>query len=153
VRKARRAGAPFGGRKPGRSQGNPMARGLGRRKTAGIQGRKGRAGGGDALRSGRAEGEPERSESPGEHAPPSRTNPPGGNQGDGFSGGGKPLKRRCKAVRFRRKAQERKEERKLHLDHPRGEKALKGEAHERWRLKEASKGNGARRHVMRVAKP
>jgi hypothetical protein len=32
-------------------------------------------------------------------------------------------------------------------------KALKGEAHERWRLKEASKEEGAEPHVKRVAKP
>jgi hypothetical protein len=44
-------------------------------------------------------GEPERSESPGEQELPTRINPPGSNEGDGFSGGGKPLKRRCKAVK------------------------------------------------------
>jgi hypothetical protein len=82
-----------------------------------------------------------------------RINTPGREKGDGFPGGIKPLKRQCEAERFCGKAQERKGRRKRRPDHPGGEKALKGEAHERWRLKEISKGVGAERHVKRVAKP
>jgi len=88
-----------------------------------------------------------------EHPPPTRTNPSGGSEGDGFLGGSKPLKRRYEAERFCGKAHERIGRRKRRSDRPGGDKALKGEAHERWRLKEASKDAGTRRRVERVAKP
>ena len=78
-----------------------------------------------------------------------RINTPGREQGDGFPGGIEPLKRQCEAERFCGKAQERKGRRKRRPDHPGGEKALKGEAHERWRLKEISKEVEAERHVKR----
>lgn len=71
--------------------------------------------------------------------PPIRTNPSGSVKGDGFPGGSKPLKRRYEAARFCEEAQERRGERERSSDHLRGDKALKGEAHERWGLKKASK--------------
>lgn len=74
-----------------------MARESGFRKNVGFQGRKGNFGRVDDVRNGSAAGEPERSESPREQEPPTRANPPGGTKGDGFPGGIKPLKRRCKA--------------------------------------------------------
>jgi hypothetical protein len=61
-------------------------------------------------------------------------------RGTAFQRGSKPLKRRYKAERFCRKAHERIGRRKRRSDPLEGDKALKGEAHERWGLKEASKG-------------
>jgi hypothetical protein len=119
-----------------------MAHESGFREGVGFQGRKGMAGGVDDFRQGSAAGEPERSEHPREHEPLTRVNPPGGTKGDGFSGGIKPLKRRCKAegVLWKSARAERGEETLPRS--PERSKALKGEAHERWRLKEASKESG-----------
>jgi len=129
-----------------------MACGLGFRKGAGFEGRKGISGGVEDFRKGSAAGEPERSQSPREQEPPTRANPPGGTKGDGFPGGSKPLKRRYEAegVSWKSAGAERGEETLPRS--PGRRKALKGEAHERWRLKNASKGLGMR-HAMRVAKP
>jgi len=66
---------------------------------------------------------------------PTGSNPPGGRKGRGSCDGSKPLKRRWKAARFFKKAQERTGERELFFDHRTGDKALKGEAYERWGLK------------------
>jgi hypothetical protein len=153
VGKAIRAGALFGGKEPGRRQRSPMAHESGFRKGAGFQERKGMSGGVDDFRKGSAAGEPERSESPREQEPLTRVNPPGGTKGDGFPGGIKPLKRRCKAeVVLRKSAGAERGEETLPRS-PGRSKALKGEAHERWGLKEASKELGVDRHAMRVAKP
>jgi len=85
---------------------------------------------------------------------PAGTKTPGCKKGHGSRDGTKPLKRRWKAARFSKKAQERNEERELFFDHRAGDKALKGEAYERWGLKEASKGSRAKEtHIERVAKP
>jgi hypothetical protein len=65
-----------------------------------IEEMKGEGKEGDALFLAFLEGEPERSQVPREHEVPSWTNPPGGNQGHGFSRGSKPLKRQLKAERF-----------------------------------------------------
>jgi hypothetical protein len=46
----------------------------------------------------------------------------GSRKGYGFSGGMKPLKRRCEGVRFRKEAQERRVEGKLSYDPLRGGK-------------------------------
>jgi len=153
VGKARRAGALFGGREPGRRQGNPMAHEPGFRKGVGFQERKGISGGVEDLRKGPAAGEPERSESPREHQPPTRANPPGGRQGDGFSGGIKPLKRRCMAVEVLWKSAGAAGGGETRPRSAGRRKALKGEAHERWRLKQVSKELGVDRHARRVAKP
>jgi hypothetical protein len=65
----------------------------------------------------------------------------------------KPLKRRCEAERSHKKAQEWKEE-AVTLLRPSGRsKALKGEAQERWELRDASKGYEVTLYVKRVAKP
>jgi hypothetical protein len=56
-----------------------------------------------------SEGEPERPEGPGEHGIPARMKNLGSRKGDRFFHGINPLKRRYKAGRPRRKAQERKE--------------------------------------------
>jgi len=153
VGKATRAGALFGGRQPGRGQRNPRVHESGFRKGAGFQERKGISGGVDDFRRGSAAGEPERSESPREHRPPARINIPGGTKGDGFPGGIKPLKRRCKAEGVLRKSAGAERGGETRSRSPGGSKALKGEAHERWGLKQASKGSGMDPHVMRVAKP
>jgi len=65
----------------------------------------------------------------------------------------KPLKRRCEVERFYKQAQEWKEEAVTLLRSSGRRKALKGEAHERWRLKKAFKGRGVKFYVTRVAKP
>jgi hypothetical protein len=130
-----------------------MAREFGFRKGVGFQGRKGMAGGVDDFRQGSTAGEPERSEGPGEHEPLARFNPPGSTEGDGFSGGIKPLKRRCKAEGVLRESAGAERGEETLPRSPERRKALKGEAHERWRLKQASKGLGVDRHAMRVAKP
>jgi len=49
--------------------------------------------------------------------------------------------------------QEQREVEVTHLRSSGRRKALKGEAHERWKLKEVSKECGAKFYVMRVAKP
>lgn len=72
---------------------------------------------------------------------------------DGFSDESKPLKHRCKVERFYKKVQERREVEVTLLRSSERSKALKSEAHERWELKEVSKGHGASFCVDRVAKP
>jgi hypothetical protein len=152
VKKARRAGALFGGRTPGRRQRGPKVRGTGFRKGVGSEERKGMAGGGDDLRQGSAVGEPGRSEGPREHEPPTRANTSGSTKEDGFSGGRKPLKRRCKAEGVLRLSARAERDEETLPRSPERRKALKGEAHERWRLKHVSKGCGVK-HATRVAKP
>jgi len=71
--------------------------------------------------------------------PPTWPKKPGSYKEDGFLGGIKPLKRRCKAERFYGKAQERKEERVTFFRSSRRSKALKSETQERWRMKKTSK--------------
>ena len=77
-------------------------------------------------------------------APP-RPKPSGSNRGYSSSGGSKPLKRRYKAVKSCRKAQERKDPEETPARSLDGKKALKGEAQERWGLKKAPKDWRAKR--------
>jgi len=72
---------------------------------------------------------------------------------DGFSDGIKPLKHRCKVERFYKKVQERREVEVTLLRSFEESKALKSEAHERWKLKEVSKDYGVECCIKRVAKP
>jgi hypothetical protein len=74
-------------------------------------------------------------------------------KGYGFSGGNKPLRRRCKAAEVMQ-GSARAEVVVGNDGSTTGEelKALKGRAHERWKLKDASKGRGAD-SIERVAKP
>lgn len=65
----------------------------------------------------------------------------------------KSLKHRCEVERFYKKVQERREVEVTLLRSSERSKALKGEAHERWKLKEVSKGSGASFYIQRVAKP
>jgi hypothetical protein len=65
----------------------------------------------------------------------------------------KSLKHRCKVARFYKKMQERREVEVTLLRSSGRSKALKGEAQERWKLKEVSKGSGANFYIQRVAKP
>jgi len=66
VRKARQAGALFGGRLPGRGQRSPEVCWLIHREVGEVERREGALGSGEDFLGGFAEGEPERSESPGE---------------------------------------------------------------------------------------
>lgn len=72
---------------------------------------------------------------------PPRINTPGSKEGHSCPGGSKPLERRCQAEKFGRKAQERKRALERVNRSPGWKKALKGEAHECWGLKEASEGS------------
>jgi hypothetical protein len=89
--------------------------------------------------------------SPGKQSAQPRINHPG-SQGRGWPGGMKPLRRRCEAVGFRKKARERKGVREIDPRSTGRRKALKGKAHERWRLEYASEVPGADA-AERVAKP
>jgi hypothetical protein len=60
------------------------------------------------LTGGRAEGEPERSESSREQTVPTRAKHLGSKEGHGFLSGRKPLERRGEVERFHREAQERR---------------------------------------------
>lgn len=71
---------------------------------------------------------------------PTQTNHLGSKKGHGFLGGMKPSKRRGKVVRFFQEAQGRRQGLGRVFGSPGRRKALKSEAHERWGLKEASKG-------------
>lgn len=73
---------------------------------------------------------------------PTRAKHSGSDEGHGWFGGRKPLRRRCEAVWSRREARERREDRETGLRSSGWSKALKGEARERWRLKNASKDWG-----------
>jgi len=123
------------------------------REAVGVQGWKG------VSEGEMPSGEGRRRESPrGLNAQESNCPRPGlilrdGPRGTAFQCGIKPLKRRYKAEGFCKEAQERIGRRKRRSDHLEGDKALKSEAHERWGLKEASKGVGTKSHVQRVAKP
>jgi len=59
-------------------------------------------------------------------------------KGDGFSGGSKPLKRRCKAVVVLQGSARTERGEETLLRSPGRNKALKSEAQERWWLKEAA---------------
>jgi hypothetical protein len=85
-----------------------------------------------------AEREPERPESPGEHAAPPRPNPTGSEE-YGFSRGMKPLGRRSEAEKFRKKARKRKGRKETPSRSRKRKKALKGKTQECWKLKEVSK--------------
>jgi hypothetical protein len=94
-----------------------------------------------------------KAEGSGEHATPTRTNPPGSNKGFGFLGGMNALKRRCVADEVMQKSARANRGDGNVVSTTEGEvKALKGETHERWGLKEASKG-GETESAGRVAKP
>jgi hypothetical protein len=123
ARNIRQAGAFFGRRKPGRGQRNPEARSPDRREAAGREEREGSSGKGDASRGGSSEGEPGRWRTPGEHTAPIRLNRPEGNEGHGFPGGMKPLKRRYEALTgLVGKRRSGTGEGKPSFDHPGGEK-------------------------------
>jgi len=68
-----------------------------------------------------------------------RTNPSGGVEGHGSLGGMKSLERRHKAHRVLWESAGTKRGWETDFGSPKGRKALEGEAHERWGLKEASK--------------
>lgn len=88
-----------------------------------------------------------------EHTIPTWTNPPGSNKGFGFLGGMNALKRRCVADEVMQKSARAKGNAgNVISTTEREDKALKGETHERWELKEASKG-GETKSAERVAKP
>lgn len=88
-----------------------------------------------------ADGKPERSKGLGEHVPLARTNPLSGKRrGDGFSGGIKSLGRRLKAGMVLGKSARAEGVRETCFRPRERRKALKGEAHECWELKKASKG-------------
>lgn len=75
-----------------------------------------------------------------------------GDREHGSGCGEKPLERNLQVVWFGGEAPERTGFREGSASWP-GMKALKGEPRECWRLKEVSKGVGARRFAERVAKP
>jgi hypothetical protein len=87
------------------------------------------------------EGEPKRPESPREQKVPPRINRSGSKRGTRLTGrekaAGAPV---SSSERFDRKAPERRERRETFFRSFCRRKALKGEAQECWRLKEASKG-------------
>jgi hypothetical protein len=139
VGKARRAGALFGGREPSRGKENPGVPGGWGRKALIFEGREGARRGRRSSR-GSAEGEPERSESPGEQELPARNKHSGGRKGDGFSGGKKPLERGCKAEQVLQGSAGAEGNPETGTRSPGRRKALKGEAQERGELKEASLG-------------
>jgi len=86
---------------------------------------------------------PERSKSSGEHEVPTRPNPLGSNQGHGFLGESKPLKRRYEAQRsFVGERRSGEGNSKGILRSLRRRKALKSEAQERRELKEVSTDGG-----------
>lgn len=140
MRKARQAGAHFGGRKPGRVQKRPWGPGAGWLRGRRVKRARGDLRGGDDLLSGHTEGEPERFKGPREQMPPTRRKTLGSKEGDGSVGGIKPLERRREAYKvLRESAGAERGEGTL----PRsltGRKALKGEAQGCWGLKEASEG-------------
>jgi len=141
VRKAIRAGALFGGRLPGRECLTPLgfrddlvARPFRRKNERGGSGR-------DAPGRAFAEGAPERSERPREHAAPPRTKPPGKQKGARLSrreqSAGAPAPSRDGLAR--KSGSGRKKGRPFFRS-PGRRKALKGEPQECRKLKEASRG-------------
>lgn len=74
---------------------------------------------------------------------PTRINRSGSEKGHGFFGGRKPLERRCKAVKVLQGSAGAEGRRETFYRSPGRRKALKGEAQERWGLKEASEGSAS----------
>lgn len=70
---------------------------------------------------------------------PTRTNPLGCSEEHGFLGGSKSLEHRCKAFSVLRQSARAERNGEILFGSPKGRKALKGGAHERWGLKDASK--------------
>jgi len=116
VGKARRAGALYEGREPGIPQRDPEVRDSMRCKAFWVEGREGDLRRGEDVSGGWGEREPERLKGPGEQGPRPGLKSWGAREGYGFSGGMKPLKRRCEVVRFRKEAQERRGEGKPSYD-------------------------------------
>jgi len=83
---------------------------------------------------------PERLKSPREQQVPARTNPLGSRKGARLSWGGRRWSADARPKRLCRKAQERKRREETFFNSLGRRKALKGEAHERRELKEASTG-------------
>jgi len=79
-------------------------------------------------------------ESPGEQELPARIKRSGGDKGDGFSDGRKPLERRCKAEQVLQGSAGAERSSETGISSSGRRKALKGEAQERGELKEASEG-------------
>jgi len=144
VGKARRAGALYGGRRRLGERRDPEAPGTHDRKVVGER---------------RAGGEPRRETlfgwileesarevtSPGEQGPRPELTVWGAKRGTAFSVGASRWSAGARPEWFRREAQERRRDGKRSFDHRRGAKALKGEARERWGLKEAFKGLASER--------
>jgi hypothetical protein len=78
---------------------------------------------------------------------PTRRKTSGCDEGNGFPGGIKPLKRRREALRVSRESAGAERRRVTFGRSPGRRKALKGEAYERWELKEAPEG--ARAQIRR----
>jgi hypothetical protein len=97
-------------------------------------------------------GSAQEAESSREHELPTRTKPPGASRKTAGLVGCKPLKRRYQALGVWYESA-RAEHLRETIDGPQDRrKALKSEAQERWRLKEATKGKRANT-IERVAKP
>jgi hypothetical protein len=139
VGKARRAGALYGGRRRLGERRDPEAPGAHDRKVVGF-----RRAGGEPRRETRfgwiLEERAREVESPGEQGPRPELTVWGAKRGTAFPVGESRWSAGARPEWFRRKAQERKGEERFCPDHRRGAKALKGEARERWGLKEAFKG-------------
>lgn len=141
--KAREAGALYGGREPSRWIRIPEVPRLRDRKVSKVEETRGRVKG-EMPFTGSGGGRASEVASPGEHAVPVRTKPPDTTRETAHPWGqaveaqapsrwGLVVKRKGGEVRGNP------------IRITGGRKALKGEAHERWRLKETSKGSGGPR--------
>lgn len=120
----------------------------------GSEERKGSAVRGDASRRGSSERAPERWISPREHTSPTRRKKSGCEQGERLSGWDQAAVASARGPsRVLRENARAERGRVTFFRSPGRRKALKGEAHERWELKEAPQGAKAFQAVERVAKP
>lgn len=150
VGKAREAGALHGGRQPSRWTDIPEVPRVHDRKVVGAQATRGVVRGEKPL-TGSGGGRASEVRSPREHAVPVRTKPPGTTRETAHPWGETaeaPTSGRWGLTRKRRSGEVGGNPFRV----TGGRKALKGEAHERWRLKDASKDRRVHA-VERVAKP
>jgi hypothetical protein len=139
VRKARRAGALYGGRKPGHGRLKPLgSRDLPIARSEGRKGREGREDDRDVLSGVGGGRSPKGHKAQESKRPRPDLNRWGSRRGHGFFGGSKPLEPRHQAGKvWWEKAGAEEEKGNLFFRSPKRRKALKGEAQEWRELKEA----------------
>jgi hypothetical protein len=154
VKKARRAGALYGGREPSPLDLKPPGVPQGRDREVGfLKGREGRGGERDSGSGPMGGRRPRGQKAQESKRPRPDLSHQGSRRGHGFSGGGKPLRRRYQAERVGRKARERKKEAETLFSITGEEEGSEGRSPGVWGAERGFQGIGQAHTAERVAKP